>query len=541
MPDLTRIHRAPGESWGACDSPASGDEAGLTTPKAGPVTHRHPTRGAAEVRVRTARLGAATVGLLLLALVFVVLAVVLSLGEGTRNRTGTLPLEVEYSAPGVALLAAALASVAAMVTGLAALQAAGAMQVLARERNVPPPLPPALLLSRSLVLGPAAGVALREAEAEELSPAAFARRPPPGPGTTVRCTVLIPAHDEEAVIERTFDSLDAQTRAPDRVIVIADNCTDRTEEIARARGLEVIATVGNTEKKAGALNQALTRLLPGTDVHDVFLVMDADSTIVPDYLEVGLGLLEADGDLMAVSGLFYGEQGGGLLGQCQRNEFARYQRFLSRSRGRTFVITGTASLFRACAYQAVVDARGRLIPGPPGEVYDTLALTEDNELTIALKTLGARLISPVECRVVTEVMPTLKALHRQRLRWHRGAMENIGAYGFTRATAIYWAQQLGLGYGVIALQSYFLLLTVTLLAADVFTISWFWFVVGVIFVVERVVTAWGEGWPGRLVAAPIFIELGYVVVLQYTFLRALFQIATGRRAGWNYVSREVGT
>ena len=62
-----------------------------------------------------------------------------------------------------------------------------------------------------------------------------------------------------------------------------------------------------------------------------------------------------------------------------------------------------------------------------------------------------------------------------------------------------------------------------------------------IFVVERVVTAWGEGWPGRLVAAPIFIELGYVVVLQYTFLRALFQIATGRKAGWNYVSREVGT
>ena len=31
-----------------------------------------------------------------------------------------------------------------------------------------------------------------------------------------------------------------------------------------------------------------------------------------------------------------------------------------------------------------------LIPGTRGQVYDTLALTEDNELTLALKTLGAR-------------------------------------------------------------------------------------------------------------------------------------------------------
>ncbi|WP_217702489.1 glycosyltransferase family 2 protein [Nocardioides guangzhouensis] len=252
-------------------------------------------------------------------------------------------------------------------------------------------------------------------------------------------------------------------------------------------------------------------------------------------------MLEADGDLMAVSGLFYGEDGGGFIGQCQRNEFARYQRYVSRSKGRVFVLTGTASLFRACAYQAVSDARGTLVPGPPGKVYDTLALTEDNELTLALKTLGAAMLSPIECRVVTEVMPDWRALYRQRLRWHRGALENIGAYGFTRATAIYWFQQLALGYGVVALQSYFLLLLITVLAADTFTISWFWAVIGAIFVVERVVTAWSEGWRGRLLAAPIFLELGYVVFLQYTFLSGLVQIVLGRQAGWNYVPREVGT
>jgi cellulose synthase/poly-beta-1,6-N-acetylglucosamine synthase-like glycosyltransferase len=493
------------------------------------------------VRVRTARLGALAIGLLVLAAALVVVAVVLSMGRGREGRVGQLPFHVDYSVPAVPLLFAAVACVLAAAVGLAALEAATSMQVLARDRRIPDPLPLPLRLSRNAILGPAGDVVLRRQAAEELSSAAFARRPPPGPGTTVRCTVLIPAHDEEAVLGRTLDSLAGQTRTPDRVVVIADNCTDRTEEIARERGLEVITTVGNSEKKAGALNQVLARLLPGTDQHDVFLVMDADSTIAREYLEVGLGLLESDGDLMAVSGLFYGEQGGGIIGQCQRNEFARYQRYVSRSRNRVFVITGTASLFRACAFQAVADARGTLVPGPPGKVYDTLALTEDNELTLALKTLGARLVSPVECRVVTEVMPTWKALFRQRLRWHRGALENIGAYGFTRATAIYWLQQLALGYGVIALQSYFLLLTITLLAAETFTISWFWAAIGAVFVVERVVTAWREGWPGRLLAAPIFIELGYVVFLQYTFLTSLVQIVSGRQAGWNYVPREVGT
>ena len=203
------------------------------------------------------------------------------------------------------------------------------------------------------------------------------------------------------------------------------------------------------------------------------------------------------------------------------------------------MLTGTASIFRPRALRTVAEERGRSLPGVRGEMYDTLALTEDNELTVALKTLGARMVSPIECRVTTEVMTNWGDLRRQRLRWHRGALENIGAYGLTRATAIYWFQQLALGYGVIALNSYFLLLLITLLAADSLAFSLFWTVIGLIFVVERVVTVWAVGWRGRLLAAPIFIELGYVLVLQVVFITSLLQIATGRRAGWNYVPRQV--
>ena len=167
-------------------------------------------------------------------------------------------------------------------------------------------------------------------------------------------------------------------------------------------------------------------------------------------------------------------------------------------------------------------------------------MTEDNELTLALKSLGAQLTSPPECRVVTEVMPTWRDLRKQRNRWQRGALENIGAYGFTRTTARYWWQQVGLAYGVVALNSYLLLMVIALLAADGFRWSALWTVVALIFVLERVVTAWAEGWRGRLLAVPLVIELGYSLFLQSTFVLSLTQILRKKQSGWNYVPRPTG-
>ena len=223
----------------------------------------------------------------------------------------------------------------------------------------------------------------------------------------------------------------------------------------------------------------------------------------------------------------------------QRNEYTRYQRYISRRRGKVFVLTGTASLFRAYALKAVADSRGTLIPGDPGQVYDTLAMTEDNEMTLALKTLGAKMVSPMQCRVVTEVMPTWRALWRQRMRWQRGALENIGAYGLTRATLRYWLQQIGIGYGTIALNAYLLLMLITLLAADSFQFVWFW-------VGDRhrssSSSAWSpsgpSGWRGRLLALPLVIEIAYDLVLQAVYVKSLYRHRHRPRTPAGTTSRE---
>jgi len=353
----------------------------------------------------------------------------------------------------------------------------------------------------------------------------------------VTVTVLIPAHDEEAAIEETLRSLLAQSHRPERIVVVADNCTDGTVAIARRVGVEVLETEGNTHRKAGALNQALATVLPGQGDNDLVMVMDADTTLDPGFLETAVRRMTEDRALMAVGGLFHGEDGHGLVGQFQRNEYTRYAREIRRRRGRVHVLTGTASLFRPRALRTVAAERGRSLPGVPGDVYDTVVLTEDNELTLALKSLGGLMISPAQCTVVTEVMPTWRALWSQRLRWQRRALENLGAYGMRPATFRYWAQQLGIGYGVIALSAYLALILLMVLSLDVWVWFPFWVGVGLVFAVERVVSVWRGGWRARLLAATLFPEMFFAVFLDVVFVKGIVDISLSRQATWKHVAQ----
>jgi cellulose synthase/poly-beta-1,6-N-acetylglucosamine synthase-like glycosyltransferase len=498
-------------------------------------------------RRRAARLGWVSAGLAMLSAAMFAVAIwvvateaprVVSSSQTSQATTALLPVDVHLQTPRLVTTLSVCLALAASLVGVAAFQTATAMQVLRRDRRIPEPLPAPAAKARRRILG-----ALLSGLGPDplLWPASTLPPPQPADARRTRLTVFVPAHNEQAVLGRTLLSLDQQNRPAQRVVVVADNCTDETVPVAREHGAEVIETVGNTQQKAGALNQVLAAHLASVDADDagdVVMVMDADSTITPEFLETALDLLESDPDLVAVGGLFFGELGNGVLGQLQRNEFARYQRILGRREGRVFVLTGTASLFRTYALRAVSQTRGSLFPGTPGEVYDTLAMTEDNELTLALKTLGGRMRSPAPCRVTTEVMSTWRDLFRQRLRWQRGGLENVGAYGLTRTTDKYWVQQVTLAYGVIALNSYLALMTIALLAADSFRWSPFWLAVGAVFMLERLVTVWAVGWRGRLLALPMLFEIGYALFLQVAFVWSLVQIATGRKAGWNYVPRE---
>ena len=344
---------------------------------------------------------------------------------------------------------------------------------------------------------------------------------------------MLPAHDEEATIGAAVDSLRSQGVRFDRIIVVADNCTDGTEAAARAAGAEVFRTRGNADRKAGALNQAFAHV--DLADADIVLVMDADTRLGPEYMTTVADRFGVDerGTLGAVGGIFHGDRPVGLLQRLQTAEYARYAREIGRRQGRVHVLTGTASVFRVRALRAVADARGTVLPGRHGEVYDTGAITEDNEMTIALKTLGWGLVSPRECLVYTELMPTLRALHDQRLRWYRGALDNIRTYGITPVTRRYWLQQAGLFVSSLMLCAY-LFLMVTTIATGHLGFSWFWTTIGAVFVLERVVTVWRAGRRARVLAALLVPELLYDLWLQVAFFHALGTLLRGRAPEWRH-------
>jgi len=110
------------------------------------------------------------------------------------------------------------------------------------------------------------------------------RTQPPADAPRPSLGILVPAHNESAVIDRTLRSLRDQLNAGDRLIVIADNCTDDTAEIARRHEAEVIVRENRELRGKGyALTAGLAALLDRPT--EVVIVVDADCTLEPGCLD----------------------------------------------------------------------------------------------------------------------------------------------------------------------------------------------------------------------------------------------------------------
>ena len=90
--------------------------------------------------------------------------------------------------------------------------------------------------------------------------------------------IVIPAHDEEAVIEATVREALANADDYVRILVVADNCTDRTADLARSGGANVLVRNDWDHRGKGyALGAARDDLRQ--DPPEVVVVLDADCRI----------------------------------------------------------------------------------------------------------------------------------------------------------------------------------------------------------------------------------------------------------------------
>lgn len=100
----------------------------------------------------------------------------------------------------------------------------------------------------------------------------------------MRLAVLMPAHDEAVLIAATVNAVRPQLQATDRLIVIADNCSDETALLARSAGAEVLERTDPLRRGKGyALDFGIRHL--EADPPELLIVLDADCQLGESALE----------------------------------------------------------------------------------------------------------------------------------------------------------------------------------------------------------------------------------------------------------------
>jgi cellulose synthase/poly-beta-1,6-N-acetylglucosamine synthase-like glycosyltransferase len=338
-----------------------------------------------------------------------------------------------------------------------------------------------------------------------------------------RIAVVIPAHDEARYIARTLKAVLGQSRPPDMVIVMCDNCTDDTAGIAGAfPGVTVMHSVGNKYRKAGGLNQTLDVLVPTLDADDCVVCMDADTIIDIDLLRNAERHIAGDRQLAAVSSnhLISEFDTKHYIPLMQAMEYERDRRFVGRRKGRYGCMTGMAAMYRVRAL--------REVKAEHGSFYNEDNWTEDWYLTMALKHMRHwRMIRPQDCMAATVPVPTAALLVTQRIRWARGYLQTLRQFGLTRWTLVPWAKQLGLVWSVAARVLFFWLLFVS---RHHLTSMWM-IPVLVLFIADAVNTSHRAGWRAIVAAVCFPSEIWYAWLITYAivvgYFRELFRIGTG--------------
>jgi len=149
-------------------------------------------------------------------------------------------------------------------------------------------------------------------------------------GLAPRLAVLVPAHNESRNVLPTIACLLPQMKLGDRLLVIADNCTDDTAELAAAGGATVLVR-HNLELRGKGFALAFGIDALRADPPDVVAVVDADCTVSPDAIERIACRCQATAKPVQMLNLMHASTGAGV--RLRILEFAMVMKNLVRPLG----------------------------------------------------------------------------------------------------------------------------------------------------------------------------------------------------------------
>lgn len=234
-----------------------------------------------------------------------------------------------------------------------------------------------------------------------------------------RFAIIIPAHNEELTIRKTLKSV-FSVSYPEKyfeVVVVADNCTDRTAEIARRCGAYVLERFDANQKGKGqALRWAFKRLLDPGFGYDAFVVIDADSTVSKNFLQVMNSYLEQRAQVIQAADLVQ-PQPGVWSPEVTRVGFLLYN--YVRPLGRKVIgcsagLRGNGMCFSTEVLQTVP--------------WNANSLTEDLEYGLILLLNDIPVVFAPEAAVYATMPCESQNAITQRVRWEGGRMQIIQKY-----------------------------------------------------------------------------------------------------------------
>ncbi len=249
-----------------------------------------------------------------------------------------------------------------------------------------------------------------------VAPLVIWKRKRPVPQGRKKFAIVIPAHNEEKVIKATLRSAKQVSYPTDLfdVIVIADNCTDRTAKIALSAGAIVFERFDSTRRGKGfALNWIIPQVLDRLPKYEACVFVDADSVMKPNFLDEMNTSLHEGHRIIQSSDLVLDNSTSWRV-QLMLIAFAlqNYVRPLGKSRlGLSTPLKGNGMCFAADVLRTMK--------------WDEASLGEDLDMGIELIRQGEKIYFNPDA-VVYALMPTqASSAVTQRTRWEGGRFASM--------------------------------------------------------------------------------------------------------------------
>jgi cellulose synthase/poly-beta-1,6-N-acetylglucosamine synthase-like glycosyltransferase len=237
------------------------------------------------------------------------------------------------------------------------------------------------------------------------------------PSSRPRIAVLVPAHDEALIIGATIASIMPELAAGDRLLVVADNCTDDTAVIARTAGADVIERSDPVRRGKGFALDFGVRHLAG-DAPDVVVIIDADCR--PD-----VGCLARIAALAAATGRPVQAHYDLLPPKGVQSLYLSMATFAWRVKNYARPL-GARRLGLSCQLMGT----GMAFPWPLLSGYNlaTSEIVEDLVYGLELARAGHPPLFCPQAQVMSEFPMVVEGQQTQRTRWESGHLSTIAGY-----------------------------------------------------------------------------------------------------------------